>query len=76
MGGGAGVLRFWPCTEILSPLNIGLDTKSESLTCLVFALGQKKKSFGSDPSRASPQGWQNKNDGRAALICSLYRARH
>ena len=33
-----------------------------------IVLGQKKKSFGSDPSRASPQGGQNKNDGRADML--------
>ena len=33
-----------------------------------LSLGQKKKSFGSDPSRASPQGGQNKNVGRADML--------
>ncbi len=29
---------------------------------------KKKKSFVSDPSRASPQGGQNKNVGRASML--------
>ena len=47
---------FWPKREVPFLLII---KKSKT------SIRPKKKSFGSDPSRASPQGGQNKNVGRA-----------